>query len=283
MDTIETERTPRRDRRRGRGRRRAAATMAAAAAVVGAVGTVQAVTAEPAAASYGCGGLFGWFWDTTGDCYYDEFIWAVVGGTYFVPQEDIFVPVATPTVALSKEAGDALDNADVALDDPVCNELITRGPITRTVHATADDVLMSRKTTAGTIAEMPKTGGPNKSPATTNGVGTLSRTTLYREFYDPVYNASDYERVPVDGPLSPEELQVLIILHETAHATGALPRETDGMPPRDFNSRIIEDCLGLATVTPAQSAPPPPEEPPPAPPTPPRCTRPPCPYTQPDF
>src|SRR5262249_276820 len=94
------------------------------------------------------------------------------------------------------------------------------------------------------------------TPAGTRGVGAdTSTTTLYRDFYDPKFDPADYARVPADGKgLTPDELRILIILHETAHATGALPPEDSNRPPdfREFNSLIIETWLKKATVTPSR-------------------------------
>src|SRR5262245_54090002 len=155
METPETDQTrpadqpSRRERRRGRRGRRAALTIAAATALIGAFPVVDA---KPASAS-GCGGFFGWFWDTTGDCYSDEYIWELIGGVFLYPPPDMFVPIATPTVPLSQKAGDALMKAEEAITGELgkdCERLITKGPIDQGAqfyYATAKEVLDSRKNT----------------------------------------------------------------------------------------------------------------------------------------
>jgi hypothetical protein len=267
---METEPTHRRDRRRGH--RRAAATLAAAAAIVGTVGTVQAVSTEPADASYGCYGSFGWFWDTTGNCYYDEYIWYLIGGTGdYYPQEDPAPVVTLPTIPLSQEASDALDVTEEGLQTPDCNTLIT-GDTER--YGTPFERLRDRKTDKDKLVEKPKEDAPRGvgQPASTAGVGVFSRTTLYKAFYDPLYSPEIFERPP-NEPLNEQELQVLTIFHELAHATGKLPDDSAG-PPKEFNSRILEVCMGIATFVPPVNTPPapPPNDRPP-------CPRTPCPWS----
>jgi hypothetical protein len=257
LDTIETERTveteptrrSRRDRRLGRGPRRAVATLAAAAAMIGAVGTVQKVTEQPASASYGCGGLFGWFWDTTGNCYYDEFIWYLVGGTFYVPPVDVDVPVATPTVALSNDARGALDRAEMALNKfETCRNLIA-GPVINGRRKTGLEVIQAKKTDANVLKEMPGATGPfgptqaAGTPTTDVGKGKDAVTNLYAPFYNPVYSPSIFA-FPPNTPLNAEQLQTLAILHEAAHATGKLKDDSGGAPLL-FNTQILISCLKI--------------------------------------
>ena len=154
--------------------------------------------------------------------------------------------VTLPTIPLSQEASDALDAVERGLQTRDCNILITGNT---ELYGTPFQRLRDRKTDMKKLVERPTEPAPRGpgQPASTAGVGVFSRTTLYEAFYNPLYSPEIFTRPPAE-PLNDPELQVLAIFHELAHATGKLPDDT-ASPPLEFNSRILEVCMGIPTVT----------------------------------
>lgn len=151
--------------------------------------------------------------------------------------------VPAPAAALDTRTIDAIATAKAALFGDLCQGLI-EGPLPA-FGENANTVIFGIQS-ANRYIEDPNTNLVQEGrvvAALTRFVGSGSNatTTLFKGFFDGVYTPSEFLPPPAI-PLNPVEVRAAIILHELAHATGALPNDRSPNVEQ-FNSDIVTFCL----------------------------------------
>ncbi|HEY7487264.1 MAG TPA: hypothetical protein VH912_22605 [Streptosporangiaceae bacterium] len=138
---------------------------------------------------------------------------------------------------LQKDTQAAIEGARKALQDDDCNNAIS-GPA-GDARDVLDYVAMQDYSTFD---------APKGQLADSRGRGARGKITFYGAFHRTQPNRFYYPgAVFKDGrtDLTPEEFQIMAVLHEVGHSTGVHPKEPPGEPGAPFNEAILRRCLGV--------------------------------------